>query len=111
YRQEKHPLEYPNAGSVFKNCDLRKVPKKLHKEFEHVIKTDPFPVIPAAYLISETGLKGLRVGRAEVSKKHPNYIVNRKHASAQDVKMLIAKIKREVKKKFGIVLQEEVTIL
>ena len=109
YRKERHPLTYPNAGSIFKNCDLKKVPKKLHKGLKDVIKIDPFPVVPTAYLIAQAGLKGLRQGDAQVSEKHPNYIVNIGNARAQDVLKLIAKVKKRIKKHFRIDLEEEIT--
>ena len=108
YRKERHPLEYPNAGSMFKNCDFKKFSKKLQKELSHIVKVDPFPVVPTAYLISEAGLKGLCVGKAEVSKKHPNYMVNRGDATAKDVLHLAQKVKKIIKKKFSIELQQEV---
>ncbi|MCH8741637.1 UDP-N-acetylmuramate dehydrogenase [Patescibacteria group bacterium] len=111
YREEKHPLEYPNAGSIFKNCDLKKIPKRLRASFNKVVKTDPFPLIPSAHLISEAGLKGLRVGQAEVSTKHPNYIVNLGNTTAKDVIKLINLVKKEVKDKFGIVLEEEIKLV
>ena len=108
YRKERHPLEYPNAGSVFKNCDLKKFSKKLQEKLSHVVKVDPFPVVPTAYLISEAGLKGLCVGKAEVSKKHPNYMVNREGATAKDVVRLIEMVKKSIKKKFFIELEQEI---
>lgn len=108
YRKERHPLEYPNAGSIFKNCDLKKFSKKMQKELSHVVKVDPFPVVPTAYLISEAQAKGLRVGRAEVSRKHPNYIVNRGGASSKDVLRLIEKVKKVIKKKFSVTLEQEI---
>lgn len=111
YRKEKHPLEYPNAGSIFKNCDLKKIPKKLRASFNKVIKVDPFPLVPSAYLISEAGLKGLRVGQAQVSTKHPNYIINLDNATAKDVIKLINLIKKKVKDKFGIRLEEEIKLV
>lgn len=111
YRKERQPLEYPNIGSIFKNVDLKKIPKKLHREFTHVIKIDPFPVVPTAHLIHESGLKGISCGGAMISPKHPNFIVNVLSASAEDVKKLIALIKNKVKEKFGIELEEEVIIL
>lgn len=111
YRKERHPLEYPNAGSIFKNCDLKKIPKKLRASFDKVIKADPFPVVPSAYLISEAGLKGLRVGRAEVSTKHPNYIINLGNATAKDIIKLINLVKKKVKDKFGITLEEEIKLV
>ncbi|MBI2452950.1 MAG: UDP-N-acetylmuramate dehydrogenase [Parcubacteria group bacterium] len=108
YRKERHPLEYPNAGSMFKNCDAKKLPVRWKKHFAKVIKTDPFPVIPTAAIIAAAGLKGLRVGNVQVSQKHPNYIVNLGKGRAKDVVRLVEKVKQKVKKKFGIVLEEEI---
>lgn len=75
------------------------------------IKTDPFPIIPVAYLISETGLKGVSFGGAMVSPKHPNFIVNALDATANDVKSLISLVKNEVYKKFKVKLEEEIEYL
>lgn len=111
YRKKRHPLEYPNIGSMFKNVDLKIVPESVRALFAHMVKTDPFPVVPTAYLISETGLKGVSFGGAMISPKHPNFIVNVLNASQKDVLSLINLVKSEVKDKFGIVLEEEVKIL
>lgn len=108
YRKEHQPLEYPNIGSTFKNVDLSEISKDRHKEFQEVIKTDPFPVIPAAYLIDQCGLKGVSFGGAMISLKHPNFIVNILNARASDVKNLINLAKNEVEKKFNIKLEEEI---
>ncbi|KKW33864.1 MAG: UDP-N-acetylenolpyruvoylglucosamine reductase [Parcubacteria group bacterium GW2011_GWA1_53_13] len=108
YRKERHPLEYPNAGSMFKNCDAKKLPVRWKKHFANVMKIDPFPVIPTAAIIAAAGLKGLRVGNVQVSQKHPNYIVNLGKGRAKDVVRLVEKVKQKVKKKFGIVLEEEI---
>ena len=111
YRKERQPLEYPNIGSIFKNVDLKKVPPKFRKVFARSIKQDPIPVIPTARLISECGLKGISFGGAMISPKHPNFIVNVLDAKASDVLELMNLIKIEVKKKFNIVLEEEVQIV
>ncbi len=108
YRRQRHPLEYPNAGSIFKNVDAEKISKKHIKRFAHVIKKDPFPVVPAAFIISEAGLKGVAFGGAMISPKHPNFIVNVFEAKSSDVKNLINLVKGEVKNKFDIELEEEV---
>ena len=108
YRKKRHPLEYPNAGSIFKNYDFRKIPKKLQNQFSHVVKTDPFPVVPTAYILSEAGVKGKKIGQAQISEKHPNYIVNLDGAKAKDVIKLIRFVKEKIKKKFGISLEEEI---
>jgi UDP-N-acetylmuramate dehydrogenase len=88
-RQEKHPLEYPNAGSIFKNS----------------------PGGPAGRLIEETGLKGKRCGDAEVSAKHANFIVNKGKATAADILALIGIIKDKVRMEKGIDLETEVIII
>ncbi len=111
YRLEKQPLEYPNAGSVFKNVAIEKVPLDQRKLFAEVIKTDPFPVIPAAYLIHKAGLKGVCQGGAMISDKHSNFIVNIDNASSNDVIYLINLVKSEVLKQFDIKLEEEIQIL
>ena len=108
YRRERHPLEYPNAGSVFKNCDVQAVPPSVREEFAEAIKHDPFPVIPTAAILAKAGLGGMRVGGAQVSQKHPNYIVNRGNATCEDVRLLIEKIKKQIQRKFHVALEEEV---
>lgn len=114
YRKEKQPLEYPNIGSIFKNMPLRQINtdnRRLSADIKKVIKTDPFPVIPAAYLISEAGLKGVSCGGAMISAKHPNFIVNVLTAASNDVKSLIFLAKNEVYKRFKVKLEEEIEYL
>ncbi|RDV82905.1 UDP-N-acetylmuramate dehydrogenase [Ammonifex thiophilus] len=89
-RQLTQPLEYPSAGSVFKNP----------------------PGAPAAgKLIELAGGKGLRVGEAMVSPKHANFIVNLGRARATDVLCLIRQVQSLVEAKFGIKLEPEVKFL
>lgn len=109
YRKEKGPLLYPNAGSIFKNYDVKRAPKKMIEMFKGVIKKDPFPVIPAAAIIAKVpNLVGYRIGGAQISEKHPNFIINLGQARAKDVKNLIEFVKKEVKNYFGIALEEEI---
>jgi UDP-N-acetylmuramate dehydrogenase len=89
WRQERHPLNLPNAGSIFKNM----------------------PGQPAGRLIEEMGLKGASCNDAEVSPKHANFIVNKGRATASDVIALIAEIQKKVKKEKGINLETEVVIV
>jgi len=88
YKKETQPLNFPSAGSIFKN--------------------------PAGFftgeLIEKCGLKGKRVGNVKISEKHANFIVNLGNGKAKDVIKLIKLIKNKVKKKFGIILEEEVQI-
>ncbi len=108
HREKYHPLEYPNAGSMFKNCDLKNVPSEVQEQFKDAIKVDPFPVLPTAALIAEAGLQGMKEGSAQVSEKHPNYIVNLGGAKADDVLTLVKKVKSIIKDKYGVELEEEV---
>jgi UDP-N-acetylmuramate dehydrogenase len=108
YRNVRHPMEYPNIGSIFKNVPVDGVPERTVELAKAVIKNDPFPVIPAAYLLAEAGLKGVAYGGAMISPKHPNFIVNVLDARASDVKALMALAQAEVQKKFGVSLEPEV---
>ncbi len=89
-RKKNHPLNFPSAGSVFINKN---------------------GTAPSGYLIEKAGLKGTKIGKAEISKKHAGFIVNLGGAKAKDVLKLIELTKRKVKNKFGINLQEEVQII
>ncbi|MBI2031848.1 MAG: UDP-N-acetylmuramate dehydrogenase [Candidatus Levybacteria bacterium] len=111
YRKNRHPLEYPNVGSIFKNIPLEIVPEEVIKEFKSSIKNDPFPVLPTAKLIAFSDLPGRRVGDAQVSEKHPNFIINLGNAKADDVLELIKIVKKTIKEKFGVELEEEITII
>ena len=85
-RRSKQPLEFPNAGSIFKR---------------------PEGAFPGA-LIEEAGLKGLRIGGAEVSEKHANFIVNRGNATASDILRLVETVQKEVYRRSGILLETEI---
>ena len=111
YRADKHPLEYPNAGSVFKNVDFKKVSPKFQKIFLDKVKQDPFPIVPAAWFIIGVGLAGKKIGGAQISKKHSNYIVNLGGAKAKDVLALIELTKKKVKKVYNLDLEVEVQYL
>ncbi len=86
-RREKQPLSYPSAGSVFKR---------------------PGNGFFAGKLIEDSGLKGCRIGGAEVSALHAGFIVNRGGATSSDVTALISHIKETVFKNYGIMLECEI---
>lgn len=88
-RNAKQPVEYPNAGSIFKNP----------------------PGDAAGRLIELIGAKGWRQGDAEVSEKHSNFIVNTGSASCQDVLQLVNRVKQAVYQKTGVLLEEEILFL
>jgi len=110
YRKERHPIEYPNIGSIFKNVPVENFKKEFIEYFKNknIIKTDPKSVVPSAFLIAECGLGGKKYGDACISLKHTNFIVNLGKAKAKDVKKLINLIQKRVKQKFNISLQKEV---
>jgi UDP-N-acetylmuramate dehydrogenase len=103
-RKEKQPLEFPSAGSVFKNVPIRKIPKKIRERFKGKIKNG---FLSAGALIEAAGLKGYKIGEAKISEKHANFILNVKNAKAKDVVALMNLIKKRVKNKFKITLEEE----
>lgn len=88
-RGEKQPLNYPNAGSVFKNP----------------------PGYSAGRLIEGVGAKGWRRGDAQVSEKHANFIVNLGEAKAAEVIELIKEVQRTVNEKYSVNLETEVVML
>lgn len=110
WRASRQPLEYPNVGSIFKNVSWDSVPAALQvrEDIKKHIKHDPFPVIPAAFLIDQVGLKGVSFGGAMVSQKHPNFIVNSCDAASDDVRGLVSLVKAKVLDQFGIALHEEI---
>lgn len=111
YRKAKHPIEFPNAGSIFKNCPTDWFKPGVFEQVKSHIKTDPFAVVPTAFLLDQCELKGAIVGGAKISEKHPNFIVNFNNAQAKDILDLIALMKQKVLEKFGVKLQEEVQYL
>lgn len=108
HRASRHPLEYPNCGSVFKNTPVGQVPATTLERFAQKVKNDPFPVLPTAVLSAAAGLAGYRVGGALVSPKHTNFIVNVGGATAADVKAVMAHVQGEVYSQFGVKLEPEV---
>jgi UDP-N-acetylmuramate dehydrogenase len=88
-RQEKQPLSLPSAGSVFKRP----------------------PGYFAGKLIEDAGLKGFRIGDAQVSEKHAGFIVNLGNATAKDVLALIELIQQRVMEKYGVELKPEIKVV
>ena len=88
-RREKQPLEYPSAGSTFKR------PEGYF----------------AGKLIEDAGLRGYRVGDAQVSEKHCGFVVNRGEATAKDVAQLISDVQNRVMDEFGVKLEPEVRMI
>ena len=88
-RMERQPYHLPSAGSVFKNP----------------------PQGPAGRFIEEAGLKGHRLGDAQVSEKHANFIVNRGRARARDILALIELVRQKVFQEKGVWLEMEIQVV
>lgn len=88
-RYEKQPREFPSAGSVFKRPYVNGEPRYVWK------------------LLSETGLRGFRVGDAQVSEKHPGFIVNVGNCSGSELLALLNICKNKVLERYNIHLEEE----
>jgi UDP-N-acetylmuramate dehydrogenase len=86
WRQEHQPLNRPSAGSVFRNP----------------------PDDSAGRLVDACGLKGMRIGGAQISEKHANFIVNEGGATAADIRRLAELARREVGRRFGVDLVFEI---
>ncbi|HAQ05764.1 MAG: UDP-N-acetylenolpyruvoylglucosamine reductase [Candidatus Azambacteria bacterium GW2011_GWB2_46_37] len=105
FRRNKHPLEYPSAGCVFKNVWTPQLKPRFQEKFRDFIKNDK---ISAGFLISEAGLKGKKIGGAMVSEKHANFLVNAGGATAEEMIILVSLIKQKVRNNFGALLEEEI---
>jgi len=88
-RWNKHPMEFPSAGSVFKNPEG-------HSSWK---------------LINDSGLKGFSVGGAMVSEKHTNFIINNGNASSSDIFRLVKHIQETVYRRFSVNLETEIRFL
>ena len=88
-RVEKQPLEYPSAGSTFKR------PEGYF----------------AGKLIMDAGLRGYRVGGAQISEKHCGFVINTGNATASDIRRLMQEVSDEVERQFGVRLEPEVKLL
>ncbi len=108
-RKEKQPLEYPSAGCVFQNVvinseniDQVKILNNLPEEYLKNKK------VPAAWLIECLDLKGKKIGDAQISDKHANFIINLGEATANQVLQLISYVKMKVRDELGLQLMEEI---
>ncbi|OGZ60842.1 MAG: UDP-N-acetylenolpyruvoylglucosamine reductase [Candidatus Spechtbacteria bacterium RIFCSPLOWO2_01_FULL_43_12] len=112
WRRAKHPMEYGNSGSIFKGVEPDKLPVSIKENYPELERAMRDGNVAAAFFIDQAGLKLKRVGGAEVSNKHPNFLVNRTgSARAEDVLMLASAVKSRVLQEFGVILEEEVHYL
>lgn len=114
YRQEKHPLDYPNCGSVFKNISTTEnVAKVISKwpDIQSLVHDKWHGKVSMGYIIDRLGMKGKQVGQAQVSEKHQNFIINKGGARAEDVKTIISEIESKMQDEFEFTPEVEIEIV
>ncbi len=113
-RKDKHPLEYPNTGSVFINprekVQIGKI-LTVYPELAESVEKRWYGKVAVASLIDKWGLKGYRVGNAQISEKHALFIVNLGGAKYNDVLQIIGTVKKKFNDTFGFELHVEVEIV
>ncbi|OGH91209.1 MAG: UDP-N-acetylenolpyruvoylglucosamine reductase, partial [Candidatus Magasanikbacteria bacterium RIFOXYD12_FULL_33_17] len=107
YRNATQPQGFASSGCIFKNVIVN---EQLITNNEQMIPQEFLDkgVISAGWLVDNAGCKELKIGKAQVSEKHANFIVNLGGATAEDVKNLIDEVKEKVYNKFKINLETEV---
>ncbi|MDX9913108.1 MAG: UDP-N-acetylmuramate dehydrogenase [Candidatus Moranbacteria bacterium] len=106
-RAQNQPND-PSAGSFFKNPIITDT--KTIEMFEHDMEVKMRgEKLPAGWFIDNLGYKGKKIGGAQVSEKHANFIINIGEASAEDVIILSSYLKQKVRDGFGVQLEEEVS--
>ena len=98
YRRDTQPQGVFSPGCTFRNIT----------KAQAIIAATPNGTTSAGFLIDAVGIKGLTVGDAQISPVHANFIINRAKASASDVIQLIIRAKEQVKRQFGVLLEEEI---
>lgn len=114
YRENHHPLEYPNCGSVFKNIKKKENVEKILAAWPDIrekVETDWHGKVSMGYCIKRFGLSGLQIGGAQVSEKHANFIVNLGGAKFEDVFGIITQIQTTFNREFGFEPEVEVEIV
>jgi UDP-N-acetylmuramate dehydrogenase len=107
-REKRHIQNVKAAGSFFLNPVA---PLHVVNMFENEKGvTSRGGRVPAGWLIEKAGMKGMKLGGAQVSPQQANYIVNADNATAEDVRELAAKVKEEVRRQFDVALTEEAVV-
>ena len=100
YRRESQPQGVKSAGCTFRNIPQAEV----------LTRSLPGEASSAGFLVDHAGLKGLQIGGAQISPQHANFIVNLGGARASDVIELVSRAKEQVKRQFGVNLEEEIVL-
>ncbi len=101
YRRKTQPQGVRSPGCTFRNLSAA----------QSLVSSVPKGTTSAGFLLDHAGAKNFRVGDAEISSVHANFIINRGKATASDVVQLIDRAKEQVKSQFGVTLEEEIVRL
>lgn len=101
HRRMSQPQGVKSAGCTFRNISQAEV----------LTRSLPREATSAGFLVDHAGLKGLQIGSAKISPQHANFIVNVGGAKASDVIQLIGRAKEQVKRQFGVTLEEEIVLV
>jgi len=104
----KHSPPFPSAGCIFKNYRIRGEQDELLKNHPELAGRVRGGKLGVGFLIDQCGLRGRQIGEAKVWEGHANYIVNTGGAKAKDVLELMTLVKKLVKEKWGVELEEEI---
>ncbi|MEK7066605.1 MAG: hypothetical protein AAB965_03505, partial [Patescibacteria group bacterium] len=105
-RNKKYPPGLKTPGSFFKNILIDEMPKESLKFLP--TDRDYFGKVPAWFFLNQVGARGMKEGGITIADFHGNYLMNSGGATFKDVKTLADKLKKLVKDKFGVELEEEV---
>jgi UDP-N-acetylmuramate dehydrogenase len=105
-RNEKFPPTMKCAGSIFKNFLLRELPPAVAAAVPDAVVREG--KIPAAWFLEQVGAKGMQLGDIHVAGYHANLVYNAGQGTARELCELIAELKRRVRERFGIEVEEEV---
>lgn len=109
-RKTSQPLGAGSAGCMFKNYEIQSDEElqRLKEKLDIPLEMQSRRHLSAGWLIDQLDLKGMKIGGAQVSEVHGNFVLNVDSATADDVVQLVALIKTRARNEYGILLQEEI---
>lgn len=112
-RKASQPLGSSSAGCMFKNYEIKDEREKIKVSERFAIPPAMLAAnrLGAGWMIDQLGLKGLKMGEAQIAPQHGNFLLNVGHATAKDIVTLISFVKTKARDELGVQLQEEVQYL
>lgn len=112
-RKASQPLGSSSAGCMFKNFEFKTEDEILKIKHSTVVPEQMLAMhrLGAGWIIDQLGLKGTKIGDAQIAPQHGNFLLNVGHATAKDIVTLISFVKTRARDEFGVQLHEEVQYL